>query len=64
MTSGFHTIVYFPYEGAVITEHKTKHDALKSHKDNLTKVGDDYMGAALVSIVVIDEQGEWRDCNE
>ena len=71
MTHNFYTIIHLPYEGALITEHHTKAQALKTHKKNIKQVSLDkdgnltndsnLLGAALVHIDIIKEVGEWYE---
>lgn len=65
MTKGFYTIINMPYEGAAITEHPTKADAVKKYNSDamgvmLDKPESDFLGVALVYIEIIREKGEWK----
>jgi hypothetical protein len=65
MTKGYHTVVYLPFEGAVITEHATKKEALESYKEDIEQFKKGYfVGIAIIHIDVLKEKGDWRDlCN-
>lgn len=74
MTKGFCTIINMPYEGAAITEHPTKADALKTYNSDATGVHLDnngqptlegeFLGVALVHIDIIKQKGNWLQENK
>lgn len=62
MTAGYYTVVNFPYEGASITEHKTKADALRIYNNHLPNYKSGYLlGVALIHIDIVDEIGDWYE---
>jgi len=61
MTRGFYTVVQLPYEGSMLREHRTKKEAEDQHGKDCKEVDKEYlMGAALVSMEIIKEKGDWR----